>query len=331
MISQNDAEIVFLNRIILRIFWPISGFINHSVSSHPFAITSWCSATQNKIYHYKIFCRYTFSRFCVALPFDPMTTPPCVWVIVDNSNIFIEGKYAVAEAEGIGSNDRRRNELTLPYLRIDYGRLLTTISQGRPLGDSSAIVGSRPPPNDSLWNTFRNMGNQVILFDRDSQNRKKEVNVQLAVYATKLVCQKRGILALVTCDGDFGPVCEIAFEMGWSVEIWSWASAASGRLTSKANITFMDLGRDYKKFTFQISDECPSPSFKTLTLTDGDTIRGISNQQVFDIFCELDLFPCWGWPHGTETELRLYVAQAHISTLKTWLASNMKTVQVMIS
>ena len=67
-----------------------------------------------------------------------------VYVFVDNSNIWIEGKKASGKAKNppVPSNYN---------YRIEYGHLLNHVCKGRTLGDMPMLYGSEPPPNDSVW------------------------------------------------------------------------------------------------------------------------------------------------------------------------------------
>jgi hypothetical protein len=74
---------------------------------------------------------------------------------VDNSNGFIEGKRVKAVESGLAMNiyDAMNNRILDNSYKIDFGRLHHFIA-----GDDKAkikrciLLGSRPPPNDSLWN-----------------------------------------------------------------------------------------------------------------------------------------------------------------------------------
>ncbi|RIB08327.1 hypothetical protein C2G38_2252099 [Gigaspora rosea] len=90
-----------------------------------------------------------------------------VHVFVDNSNITIEGKYTIAELENLGSFDCERDSRYFNQLRIDYGRLLTTVQCGHKLGCAPVIVGPRPPPNDSIWRRVQEQGYEATVFDRN--------------------------------------------------------------------------------------------------------------------------------------------------------------------
>jgi hypothetical protein len=148
-----------------------------------------------------------------------------VYVFIDNSNIWIEGKFAVAEVEGIGMYDAIRRHRCLQELQIDYGQLLSTILSDRPLGGHPVIVGSRPPPNDSLWHKCRQYGFEVKVFDRNVDNKEKKVDMQLGTAVLCNVFQNvPATIVLVAGDGDYSPVIDEAQGRNWMIEVWFWRS-----------------------------------------------------------------------------------------------------------
>lgn len=66
----------------------------------------------------------------------------CV-IIVDNSNVWIEGKKFSAREKGIKTGDD-------PSWRIDFGKLLSTVAEKRMIR-KAVLVGSRPPPKKTLF------------------------------------------------------------------------------------------------------------------------------------------------------------------------------------
>ncbi|CAI2192503.1 5968_t:CDS:2 [Funneliformis geosporum] len=56
--------------------------------------------------------------------------PKPVYIFVDNSNIFIEGKYPIGMLEKIGIFDHNRNSKCFNQFRIDHDLLLATV-QGK--------------------------------------------------------------------------------------------------------------------------------------------------------------------------------------------------------
>ena len=147
-----------------------------------------------------------------------------LYVIVDDSNLYIEGKFAVAEMECIGVVDGKRKSLCFNQLRLDYGQLLKMIQKGRTIGENPIVIGSIPP-TDSLWEMIRNDGFTVKTYPRNAENCEKRVDMQIGQYMNRIFRKKvPAMLALVTGDGDFQPILQEAVELGWMVEIYFWNS-----------------------------------------------------------------------------------------------------------
>lgn len=66
-------------------------------------------------------------------------------------------------------------------VKIDYGKLVETVQNGRLMGTVPVIVGSRPSPEDTLWAHLRKLGYDVSAFDRNFLNREKEVGSEMTV------------------------------------------------------------------------------------------------------------------------------------------------------
>ncbi|CAI2181462.1 6461_t:CDS:2 [Funneliformis geosporum] len=243
-----------------------------------------------------------------------------VHVFVDNSNIWIEGKYAVGELERLGSFDYDRNSYYFGQLRIDYGRLLTTVQRERELGSSPVIVGSRPPPNDSLWERIRQQGYEVSL-----NNREKKVDATLVCSMYEVISKEDpGVLVLIAGDRDYEPVITQALNKKWIVETWFWNSGMSMELISKTN--FNSLGNYYRSFAYGYGPDRGEKSY-ILEITDGDVITSWEDQDIFKWFNTLNLFGWWNWI-GYET-LQLYFNNTtSLKVLKTWVKDNHQDVQV---
>jgi hypothetical protein len=90
-----------------------------------------------------------------------------IFVFVDNSNVWIEGKKVS------GRSQRPPLPSNRTY-RVDYGRLLEHLRQGRTLGDVPKLYGSEPP--DSVWKVIESRGFNVQVFKRNIFNREKGVD-----------------------------------------------------------------------------------------------------------------------------------------------------------
>jgi uncharacterized LabA/DUF88 family protein len=152
----------------------------------------------------------------------------CV-ILVDNSNVFIEGQKASAKAKGIVPATLSDKQLSDIYWRIDFASLLSELAEGRPILEAF-LVGSRPPPKDAVWEMAKQGGFKVITHDRDSHNREKAVDTELAVQGTMAVAMapEPGVLVIASGDRDFIPLVKMAQSRGWSAEMAAFGSSFSG-------------------------------------------------------------------------------------------------------
>ena len=97
------------------------------------------------------------------------------FIYIDNSNLFIEGQRAAA----IGKNDKSGKTFDRNY-KIDYGKLYRFVTQN---GDAEIgrvlLVGSRPPPNDSLWAFAESVGFELVIKNRNAANKEKGVDTTI--------------------------------------------------------------------------------------------------------------------------------------------------------
>jgi hypothetical protein len=93
-------------------------------------------------------------------------------ILVDNSNVFIEGRKFSARRKGQyrGSMDVRDPQD--PSWRIDFGSLLAFMAEGRPI-ITAILVGSEPPPNDSVWRAAKRDGFRVLTYERGFTGEEK--------------------------------------------------------------------------------------------------------------------------------------------------------------
>ncbi|CAG8526764.1 8011_t:CDS:2, partial [Funneliformis mosseae] len=139
-----------------------------------------------------------------------------VSIFVDNSNLFIKEKFTVGRLESAGTFDQKRNSHYLNQLHIDHGRLLSAVLNGRQMGSNLIIVGSRPPPNDSLWDQIVSQGYDVVVFDRNIENKEKKVDMELGASAMDVIWTRDpGIFVLVFGDGDYFPVVKRTLNHNW--------------------------------------------------------------------------------------------------------------------
>lgn len=151
-----------------------------------------------------------------------------VIILVDNSNLFIEGQKCSARIKGVTKANVTDKDPQDISWRIDFGKLLAVLANDRQVR-KAILVGSRPPKNDTVWTAAQAKGFEVITHDRDANNREKAVDTELVAQGTKLICTEPGPLELVVASGDrdFIPVVRIAQDMGYKVEMVAFSSAFS--------------------------------------------------------------------------------------------------------
>lgn len=164
-----------------------------------------------------------------------MTDQRKMVVVVDNSNIFIEGQKFSAREKKVHKTQASDREPQDPSWRIDFGNLLYNVSGGRWV-KHAILVGSRPPQNDSVWKSADDSGFVVTVHDRSATNEEKAVDTELVAQATEIICMAAETmdLAILSGDRDFVPLVSVAHRRKWPVEMWAFKNAynPTGHLAS---------------------------------------------------------------------------------------------------
>ncbi len=171
-------------------------------------------------------------------------------LFIDNSNVFIEGQRVARETFHYD------DPLVLRF-RINYGGLLEFIRKGRKL-EEAVLVGSRPPPNDALWNRLKTLGIEPRIFDRSIYTGKeKRVDAEMtnAIRDTLEDNREPGTIALVAGDQDYVPTLERCRRKKWAIELYFWEQAAAA-LKQLSEVSFIDLASGFKQITF-VEKELP--------------------------------------------------------------------------
>jgi uncharacterized LabA/DUF88 family protein len=159
-------------------------------------------------------------------------------ILVDNSNVFIEGQKFSARHKGIFRTAIDTRDPQDPSWRIDFGRLLTFLAEGRPI-TAAILVGSRPPKNDSVWAAAEANGFNVIVHDRSYSGQEKAVDTEIVARGTEIICDQSqpGIVVLASGDRDFIPLVHVAQRRNWTVEMCSFSNAfnPSGQMAMTVN------------------------------------------------------------------------------------------------
>lgn len=149
-----------------------------------------------------------------------------VVIVVDNSNIFIEGQKFSAKAKGVSRNPGDTRDPQDPSGRVDFGQLLNKVANGRAV-THAILVGSRPPQNDSVWDAAKRNGFHVTVHERSSSNKEKAIDTELVAQGTEIVCTVSApqYIAILSGDRDFIPLVSVAQRRCWSVEMWAFKNA----------------------------------------------------------------------------------------------------------
>ncbi|CAJ0759306.1 8371_t:CDS:2 [Entrophospora sp. SA101] len=231
-----------------------------------------------------------------------------------------EGKYTIGNLEQLGTFDYDKSSYYFKHLQIDYGRLLTTVQHGHKLGGAPFLIGSQPPPNDSLWLRTKDQGFEMNVFDQDIKNHhEKEAHIELAMAAIETIMSNDpGILIIIGGDKDYGPIVKRALKCNWVVETWSWNLGVPISLKSDTN--FYPLDNCYQSFSYGLGPDFTKKS-KVLKITDGNFIRGLRNEDVLEWFITLKLFGWWEW--GDDKAMRFYFNNLEcLEMVKNWIESN---------
>lgn len=171
-----------------------------------------------------------------------------LFLFIDNSNLFIEMRRVAQLVFGYDDNLLRR-------VRVDYGRLLDYVKKERELKDAM-LVGSKPPPNDSLWAKLRQLGIELKIYERSPYtDREREVDQELVNCIRDAMEENDppGVIALVSGDGGYLTTLERCIKRQWTVEIYFWRQAAAA-LKRLEGATFFNLNPDFEKITFREPD-----------------------------------------------------------------------------
>ncbi len=149
-----------------------------------------------------------------------------VVIVVDNSNVFIEGQKFSAKHKGVEKKPEDTRDPQDPSWRVDFGQLVSKVANGRKVSHA-ILVGSRPPKNDSVWKAAEQNGFQVTVHERSAANKEKAVDTELVAQGTEIVCTVPNpqYIAILSGDRDFIPLVKIAQKREWSVEMWAFKNA----------------------------------------------------------------------------------------------------------
>jgi len=149
-------------------------------------------------------------------------------ILVDNSNVFIEGRKFSARRKGVYRQAADTRDPLDPSWRMDFGHLLEFLAENRRI-IAAILVGSTPPNNDSVWTAAKLNGFEVITHDRGFDGHEKAVDTEIVARGTEIICDQRepGVVVLASGDRDFLPLVRLAHRRGWTVEMCCFSNAFS--------------------------------------------------------------------------------------------------------
>jgi uncharacterized LabA/DUF88 family protein len=155
------------------------------------------------------------------------------YIYVDNSNLYIEGRRASAVAQGLARNinDAMNNDILDHGYTVSFGKLYEFLcGQDKRQIKRVALFGSRPPPNDGIWQYAKKAGFELHLEDRNYSNKEKKIDTGIATLITK-DAYKHGnpaddLFVLVAGDSDYVPTIKELKDDGFKVEVVFWNHAS---------------------------------------------------------------------------------------------------------
>lgn len=175
------------------------------------------------------------------------------YVYVDNSNVWIEGKFVSAVGKEYASDIVEAHETMASdgNWKIDFGKLISYLTGDLSQIKHAVLYGSKPTDNNSLWRSAEAAGFEVYNPPRNFSNREKKVDTGLTQKINKDLYKESNsddIFILVVGDADYVPVVESIIEENRTVKVVFWGHAAN-ELQRKAN-TFINLNSDIDKIAY---------------------------------------------------------------------------------
>lgn len=165
---------------------------------------------------------------------------------VDNSNVWIEGKFASAVKKGWVPNIAlaHENHICDNAWKIDFGKLLNFASDGEPDKVTKAFIfGSKPTDKDSLWTSMERAGFEVKSIPRNASNKEKKIDTVIGAKIDHTLYKEAkpgDTFILALGDKDYVPNLDNIFEEGCKAKVVFWDNVAgelSGKATEYVNLT----------------------------------------------------------------------------------------------
>ena len=177
------------------------------------------------------------------------------FVFVDNSNVWIEGKYVSAVKRGFAKDiyDAHSRKLQDNGWAVDFGRLLYEVTETNISDIKDAILfGSKPTDKDSLWKTMEQCGFRVVSLPRNIANKEKQIDTGIVAEILETLYTRAtedDIFVLVMGDSDYVPVMQRISNKNVKTVVAFWENV-SGEL-KKAAGQYINLSDVIEKITYQ--------------------------------------------------------------------------------
>jgi uncharacterized LabA/DUF88 family protein len=133
-------------------------------------------------------------------------------LFVDNSNVLIEGRrVSWMKKKRLPKLNSRKDD----SYHIDWGKFLYVAKEkgNRTLADVPILYGSRPPPDDSVWQRIREEGFDTKVFDRNIRDKEKGVDMEMGLDINDLThnVKEPGTIVIAAGDADYVPAIQCVF------------------------------------------------------------------------------------------------------------------------
>ena len=151
-----------------------------------------------------------------------------LYVYVDNSNVWLEGQRVSAVAKGMAVNiyAAMNDKITDPSWSYDFGQLYRLACPETEKLGRTALFGSRPPANDSLWTWARTEGFEVFVHDRNRSNKEKKLDMDIGTMMVddswRYMHPGSDAVVLLAGDGDYIPAFDRLHARGIEVRVMFW-------------------------------------------------------------------------------------------------------------
>ncbi|HVB82544.1 MAG TPA: NYN domain-containing protein [Candidatus Binataceae bacterium] len=155
------------------------------------------------------------------------------WIYVDNSNVFIEGQRVSAVSKGMALDiyDAMNNRVLDFSYKMSFGKLYEFVAgTDRKQIARAMLFGSRPPPNDAIWNMAKKAGFEVIVHDRNVANKEKKIDTGIVAAMSRDAYRNAkpdDVFTIVAGDKDYMPAVEQMRADEFRVDVVFWEHAAT--------------------------------------------------------------------------------------------------------